>query len=190
MKRRIKQFLSFVLVCGMVLGMLPTAFATEASEETTGTTDLFNGHATYLLEERFNGAMNNTFGEDTIIATLSGWDVDNRGGRVYKYGDDLIIVDSNGFESTTLDHKLMKHTGDGLVLETAFKYANCVTDGFYYEVLGDGLKSLRLFVEGGYICVQKSGGTKTQVMQCSADTFYHIKAEFTNSTQKVKLWIN
>ncbi len=189
MRKDIKQVLSFILVCGMVLGMLPTAFASDVIEETTGTTELFNGNATYLLQERFNGAMNNTFGGDTI-ATLSGWDVDNRGGRVYKYGDDLMVVDSNGFESTTLDHKLMKHTGDGLVFETAFKYNNYVTDGFYYEVLGDGLKSLRLFVENGYICVQKAGGTKAQVMLCSANTFYHIKAEFTNSTQKVKLWIN
>ena len=189
MKQKIKQILSFMLVCVMALGILPAKVMTEVRAETVGTTDLFNGHATYLLEERFNGAMNNTFGKDTI-ATLSGWDVDNRGGRVYKYGDDLIIADSNGFESITMDHKLMKHTGDGLVFETAFKYDTYVTDGFYYEILGDSKKSLRLFVEGGYICLQKAGSTKTKLMQCSANTFYHIKAEFTNSTKKVQLWIN
>ena len=189
MKKNIRQILSSILVGVMTVGMIPTMAPTEVSAETTATTDLFNGNATYLLQDRFNGAMNETYGE-VSKATLSGWDVDNRGGRAYKTSNDLVIVDSNGFESVTMDHKLMKHTGDGLVLETAFKYSNRVSDGFYYEVLGDGDKSLRLVVENGYICIEKAGGKKTQAMKCNANTVYHIKAEFSTSIQKVNLWIN
>jgi len=190
LKKNIKQILSLIMVCIMAIGLIPTLAPMEvAAAEGVGTTDLFNGNATYLLQERFNGAMNNSFGGVTM-ATLSGWDVDNRGGRVYKNGDDLIVVDGNGFESTTLDHKLMKHTGDGLVLETAFKYNNCVTDGFFYEVSGDGKKSLKLIVNGGWICTQTADGTTIKLIKCSADTFYHIKAEFATSTKEVTIWIN
>ncbi len=190
MKKNIRQILSSILVGVMTFGMLPTTAPTEVSAETTATTDLFNGNATYLLQDRFNGAMSNEFGEGTSRAVLSGWDVDYRGGNVYKSGDDLMVVDTSNSESITMDHKLMKHTGDNLVLETAFKYVNSVADGFYYEVFGEGDTSLKLVVEGGYICIQRADGRKTKAIRCNANTFYHIKAEFSTSINKVNLWIN
>lgn len=195
-KKNITRILSFILVCVIAVGILPAmAPVSVGAEGAVGTTDLFNGHATYLLQERFNGAMTNTFGKDSegnnlTNVTLSGWDVDSRGGRVYKSGDNLMLLDSNGFESTTLSHKLMKHTGDGLVLETSFKYSTYVTNGFSYEISGDDKISLRLVVDGGYICIENADGTKTKLTNCKADTVYHIKAEFSNSKKKVNIWIN
>lgn len=85
----------------------------------------------------------------------------------------------------------MKHEGDGLVLESAFKYTGTIDSGFYYEVSGDDRVALKLSVErmsdGNYYF---SANDQYTGVACVTGTIYGIKAEFTTSQKEVKLWIN
>ena len=162
----------------------------KARAEATYGTEVFQGNATYLIQERFGTGFNMTANNNTNNAVLSGWEVDYRGGNVATSGGKAVLTDSNGYEKITLNRKFMSHSGDNLVLETAFSYLAFTEDGLYIRVGGEGKDALYLTVSNGYICLIKGTGAKAQLTQCTADTTYNIKAEFSSSKQKVKLWIN
>lgn len=196
----IKKILSVMLACMMVVALLPfvapeiATTADAAASNATGTTALFNGNATYLLQERFNGYFQLEANGGGSNSVLSGWDVDYRGGRVLSTNGVATLTDTNGFEKTDMSHYLMKHTGDGLVLESSFQYApttNTPMDGgFHYTLSGEGKTAVKIEVIG-----DKNGfffyvnGTNTNVA-CVADTTYHVKAELTTSSKTANVWIN
>lgn len=175
-----------VLVCMMALSLVPVTTLT-VSAAATGTTGLFNGNATYLLQERFN--LPSTFSGDAT-RVFSGWDVDYRGGDVTLDGG-AMLTDSNTFEKTSISHQLMKHTGGGLVMESVFTFATIVDEGFHYEMSGDGKVALRVETVrptvGGTTCLFAVNGVNTSIVP-EKDTEYHLRAEFTGST--VTVWIN
>ncbi len=183
---RIKRILSMVLVCVMVLALVPVTTLT-VSAAATGTTALFNGNATYLLQERFN--LPATLDGDAT-RVLSGWDVDYRGGDI-SFDGGAMITDSNAYEKVSMSHQLMKHTGGGLVMESVFTFTTPVDEGFYYEMSGDGKVALRLETvrqtAGGKNCLFAVNGTNTSIVP-EKDTEYHLRAEFTGST--VTVWLN
>lgn len=175
-----------VLVCIMTLTLVPVLSPTEVSAEATGTTALFNGNATYLLQERFATPASFT-GDGTRV--FSGWDVDYRGGDVTLDGG-AMITDSNAFEKVSMNHKLMQHTG-ALTFESVFAFATPSDEGFYYEVSGGDNVALRVETvrkavgeKNVYFSVN---GTTTSIIPVT-DEEYHLKAEFTGS--KVTAWIN
>lgn len=196
---RIKRVLSMVLVCVMMIALAPVVSPTQVSAAATGTTALFNGNATYLLQERFSSGWDLEANGGASNAALSGWDVDYRGGSVTS-GGKATLTDKSGFEKTSISHQLMKHTGDNLVLESAFSFDTYVDGGFSYKVSGEGKTALDLSVVGGqkynsqskqyenesYIYVN---GTKTSV-QCVKGTVYEIKAIFKTSSKSVDVYIN
>ena len=189
--KKSKRIFAAILAVATLLSLAPQVFAaggSSASEK--GTTQLFNGHATYLLQERFYSPLGIDSDTENYNATVSGWDVDYRGGIVHKGSGDLSVLDRNGFEKITMSHKLMSHSGDGLTLETAFSYTILVTDGLYYEVNGGGKTALRLEVKDGYLCVVNSDGTYSQLEKCSITTVYSIKATFSDTNDEVTIWIN
>ena len=120
--KNVKKILSLSLVCAMIVALLPVVSPTTAEAATTGatgTTALFNGNATYLLQERFKENFTNQANGGVNNAMLSGWDVDYRGEKVYiSPGVGITLKDSSLFEKVSMSHQLMKHTGDNLVLET------------------------------------------------------------------------
>ena len=184
-----KQILSCVLAGLLSISsvVLPPS---KASADAAYGTEVFAGNATYLIQERFatnfylkaNGNTNNTL--------LSGWEVDYRGGNVSASGGKATLTDSNGYEKITLNRQFMPHSGDGLVLETAFSYSAFTDDGLYIRVSGEGKDALYLTVDDGYICLQTATGINQPLVQCSADTTYSIKAELSASKRKVRVWIN
>ncbi|MBQ8525815.1 MAG: glycoside hydrolase family 99-like domain-containing protein [Clostridia bacterium] len=188
--KKSRKVLCFLLACiiafSVTVGFLPA----QAAAGTGGTTELFAGNAAYILQERFAASFTLEANGSTNNAVLSGWDVDYRGGSVTVSGGNATITDSNGYEKITLNKKLMSHSGDNLVLETAFSYSGFVDDGVYYKIAGNGKTSLYLVIDGGYICIQKPDGTYQRIMQWTADTVYCIKAEFSASNQNIALWIN
>ena len=175
-----------VLVCVMVLALVPVTTLT-VSAAATGTTALFNGNATYLLQERFN--LPSSFSGDAT-RVLSGWDINYRGGDVTVDGG-AMLTDSNAYESTSISHQLMKHSGGGLVMESVFEFTTTVDEGFYYEMSGEGSVALRLETVrqtvGGANCLFAVNGTNTSIV-AKKDTEYHLRAEFTGST--VTVWLN
>lgn len=189
-----KRILSIALVFMMTLALVPVVSPAEVSAAATGTTSLFNGNATYLLQERFNGYFQLEANGGGSNSVLSGWDVDYRGGRVLSTNGVATLTDTNGFEKTDMSHYLMKHTGDGLVMESSFRYApttNTPMDGgFHYTLSGEGKTAVKIEVLG-----DKNGfffyvnGTNTNVA-CVADTTYHVKAELTTSSKTANVWIN
>lgn len=184
----VKRLLALLLVCVMAFGLMPaTSFAQGDSQELTGT-DVFKGAATYLMHERFTSPL--AIGSDNSNRIISGWDVDYRGGSVTKSNGKLHISDENAFEKISMNHKVMNHSGDDLVLETAFSYTLFVSDGFYYEVGGEDKTALKLLVKDGYLCIEKSDGKYQQLVKCQIDTTYAIKAVFSNTEKEVSLWID
>jgi len=179
---KIKRILSTFLTGVMLVALVPVieqedVYAAGTTGE-KGTTELFSGHATYLLQERFHSPLSVDSEAGNYNAILSGWDVDYSGGLVYNTSNGLLISDRSGFDKISLSHDLMSHTGKGLVFETAFSYDLLVTDGFYYEVTGGGKTALRLEVKDGYLCVVNGDGTYTQLEKCVVGTEYAVKAEF------------
>ena len=100
---KIKRILSMVLVCMMALSLVPVTTLT-ASAAATGTTALFNGNATYLLQERFASPAS-LDGDATRV--FSGWDVDYRGGDV-TFDGGAMIIDSNSYQFSHSRHLLTK----------------------------------------------------------------------------------
>lgn len=188
-KFRFRQIISYITALVMMLSALPALPASADSGMPQGT-DLFAGNATYILQERFatNFTLEANDGENNAL--LSGWDVDYRGGKVSSSGGCATLTDSNGYEKISLNKKLMSHSGDKLVLETAFSYSGFVSDGLYYSVNGEGGTALRLIVSGGYLSVAKSDGTNHRIIQCTADKVYNIKVEFSTSSRTFTIWIN
>lgn len=189
--KKSNKIISIFLTIAIMLSLVPQVFAaneTAASEK--GTTELFSGHATYLLQERFHSPLSIDSDAENYNSILSGWDVDRSGGLVYYTSNGLLISDRSGFDKNSMSHELMSHSGDGLVLETAFSYDLLVTDGFYYEVTGGGKTALRLEVKDGYLCVVNGDRTYTQLEKCVVSTEYAIKAEFTGTKNKVDIWVN
>ena len=174
-----------MLVCAMVLALVPVTTLT-VSAAATGTTALFNGNATYLLQERF-ATPAVLDGDATRI--LSGWDIDYRGGDVTLSGG-AMLIDSNAYEKISLNHKLMEHSG-ALVMESVFTFKTPVDEGFYYEMRGNGSTALRVETvrqtAGGAACLFAVNGVNTSITP-AVETEYHLKAEFTGS--KVTVWIN
>lgn len=190
----IKRVLSAILVCVMTIALVPvvsTPITAEAAA--TGTTALFNGNATYLLQERF-AEPKTVDPNNTGNKVASGWDIDYRGGSFTAWGGVATITDTSVHEKVSLNRKLMKHEGDGLVLESSFKYTpygkdEPIDSGFYYEVSGDDKVALKLSVErkADGSCYFSANGQDTGVA-CVMSATYCIKAEFMGSN--VMVWIN
>lgn len=182
----------------MTIALAPVVSPENVSAAATGTTALFNGNATYLLQERFNAyfALEANGGEANSV--MSGWDVDYRGGKVTSNGGVATLTDNSGFEKTDMSHQLMKHTGDGLVMEASFQYTpttNTPMDGgFHYTLSGDGKTAVKIDVQAvkegnAYNYYFHVNGQKTDVA-CAANTVYHVKAELSTSSKTVNVWIN
>ncbi len=195
---RIKKILSVMLVCVMTIALVPVVAPTitveAATTGATGTTALFNGNATYLLQERFSTGFNLEANGGTANAVLSGWDVDYRGGRVISSGGVATLTDTKGFDKTAISHQLMKHAGDNLVMESKFQYSGILDSGFHYTLSGDGKTAVKVEVKA--VKVGKAyeyyffvNGTQTAIT-CAVDTVYHVKAELTTSSKTANVWIN
>lgn len=195
---KIKRILSVMLAFVMAIALVPvvtTPITAEAAA--TGTTALFNGNATYLLQERFAEPKGiNTDGSGNKVA--SGWDIDYRGGSFAAWDGVATITDTSVFDKVSLNRKLMKHEGEGIVLESSFKYTPISTSpdvvspidsGFYYEISGNNKVALKLSVErkADGSCYFSANGQDTGVA-CAMSTTYSIKAEFMGSN--VMVWIN
>lgn len=186
---RMRKLLSFTLACIMAAALMPVvSLQNVQAEEVKGTTELFKGNATYLLEEIFSGSLSFTTNGSSDNRVFSGWDVDYRGGKAYTSGGKAHLRDYTPLERISLNHKLMMHSGD-FVLETAFSFQDFVSDGFYYELQGEDKTIAKLIVENGYLCVKTCDGS-SRLLKLSASATYKIKAEFSPSAQAFDLWIN
>ena len=187
MKRMMSLFMAFI----MVLALAPITSAENVfAAEQKGTTALFNGHATYLLQERFTSQSSLEDSTGLYNRILSGWDTDYRGGRMTRVDGRLTLIDESGFDKISLNHKLMSHSGESLTFEAGFEYDLLVSDGFYYEIGGEGKTALRLEVKNGYLCVAEADGTYTQLEKCVVDTAYGLKVNFSNRQDEVTIWVN
>lgn len=188
---KIRKILSVLLICIMTISLVPSiSMALDQQSIQNGSTELFNGHATYLLQQRFDSSLSVPINGSSDNRIFSGWDVDYRGGKAYISGGNAHLQDTSSFEKISMNRKLMSHSGDGLVLETAFSYTSFVDSGFYYEISGNGNTAMKLIVDNGYLCIENSDGTLQKIRVCKADTVYNIKAEFTTSENTVEIWIN
>lgn len=97
------------MACAMVLALVPVVAPTTAEAATTGatgTTALFKGNATYLLQERFNEPKEFTHG-DYSNTVFSGWDIDYRGGSVKRTATGVAtLTDTSILEKVSLSTSL------------------------------------------------------------------------------------
>lgn len=187
--KRTKRVISAVLTIAMMLSIVPQALAvSETVSSEKGTTELFKGNATYLLEEIFSGSLRFTTNGSSDNRVFSGWDVDYRGGKAYITGSQAHLRDSTPLERISLNHKLMKHSGN-FSFETAFSFPDYISNGFYYELKGEDKTIAKFIVEDGYLCVN-TYDESSRLLKCDIATTYKIKGEFSPSAQAFDLWIN
>ena len=81
--KKMRRIFGVILAIAMLVSIVPQVFAADensASQKNTtsekGTTELFSGHATYLLQERFHSPLSVDSEAGNYNAILSGWDVD------------------------------------------------------------------------------------------------------------------
>lgn len=128
-----KKLVTFIVLLSMNIGIIAQA-GNFISREDGYTTDVFGNNAAYLIQERFdtafltdvNGVRNNT---------LSGWDIDYRGGRVSLADGALRLWDGDDANAIILEREFLSHTGDNLVFESAFRPYSTDFLNFGYEFL-------------------------------------------------------
>ena len=99
-----KKFLCICITLQMFAAMIAIPAAAEENE--VFYTDVFEGQATYIIEDAFKGA-GSQIPDDK--ARPSSWDVDYRGGTLSKATDGLMFFDTSETEQVSMERKILPH---------------------------------------------------------------------------------
>lgn len=175
-----------IIVCILTLAFEFKSFSVCASEVNS---DIFSGNATYLLQEHFETSQSISI-DGKNNRKISGWDIDYRGGSLISSGSAVKFVDGDDGEQVKMNHKLISHQSGNLVLETAFSIDDCMTEGFYYSLLGGTKSALFISVYDGFICVLNQNGGYEKIKRCEVNTVYFVKAILSFDNKIVDFYIN
>lgn len=126
-----KKFLCICITLQMFAAMI--AIPAMAEENEVFYTDVFEGQATYIIEDAFKGA-GSQIPDDK--ARPSSWDVDYRGGTLSKATDGLMFFDTSETEQVSMERKILPHKEGKITFESTFNFLAEVKKGFKYELRG------------------------------------------------------
>jgi len=158
-------------------------------------TDINNDHgyskdreAQYLID--ISAALMDS-GVDDGLSTLSGWDIDRRGGE-YKniFQSCMQLRDSSDEYCVSINTTFDEQTNGKLTFESAVKFTD-LTDGFYYKISGTGGETaLELTTNDRNICYADKEGKPQKIIKADEEITYGIKAILDIDNQRADIIIN
>lgn len=159
----------------------------DAGYEHNFDTSVFEGHPTFLLEDRFKENSDSVYGSDSRPA---GWDVDYRGGTIrYDSNFMLRIMDGDPDEKVSMKKQLMTHRDGSFTLESSFKMEEAKS-GFYYELTGDKKVIVRLETVGNQVCYKDKKGALVPVASYMPNINCGIKVDVDLKTKNVTVTVS
>ena len=153
-------------------------------------TDVFEGHATYLLDDSFLECYDENIGAQRP----AGWDLDYRGGimNITSKTDrsERSLADGSLSLPSKITHGLMTHRNGELVLETSFQVFSGSTDGLFFELSGEDKKVIRIETIEDGIYALKSDGKHVLIKQYKLENTYKIKAMVDMEKKSIKIYLN
>ena len=162
------------------------AYIKDAGYEHNYDTSVFEGHPTFLIEDRFKENSDSVYGSDSRPA---GWDVDYRGGTI-RYDSNFVlrIMDGDPNEKVSMKKQIMTHREGSFTLESSFKMEEAKS-GFYYELTGEGKVLVHLETVNDKVCYKNRQGALMPVATIKAGSNCGVKVNVDLKTKTAELII-
>ena len=162
------------------------AYIKDAGYEHSYDTSVFEGHPTFLLEERFKESGDDVLNSDS---RLSGWDIDYRGGTIRCNSEGVTrLMDGDPEHKVSMKKQLMTHREGSFTMESSFRMEEAKS-GFYYELTGEGKVIVHLETVGSEVCYRNKQGDLVPVAAYSYDKNCGVKIDVDLEEKNVTLTI-
>lgn len=183
----------FVAGCILLSVFQPTAaaqkFCVEVPEKQTAQFPMFNRQASYLID-RTGGQLE--VGLNESGKTLSGWDLDTRGGIIDSQFEGYTEITDNSSEFlTSMERYFERLTTGKFTFETDLNFVD-LEDGFSIRFFDSesGADALHLLTKNNSIGYADKNGEFVSLFSVGMDEVYRIKAVFDIDKQTIEFCCN